>query len=798
MLTDVRLAFRQLAKSPAFTTVAILTLAIGIGASVAMFGVLRALILQPFSYPQAEQLVQVWSNEGQPLSTPDYFDVAEQMTSFAEFGVYSPQASNLGGENPQALRSVGSTSGVLRAFGVVPALGRLIEAADEAKGAAPVVVLSHALWRDVFGGDPALVGRMVRIDGRPTTVVGIMPADFEFAAPWMQGESAQAWFPLGIQRGDGDRGSHWICGLARLKPGVPIATADAELKAIGARLSATYPNSNTHKPFFLRSLHQEMTRRVGSQVWLLFGAVVLVLVVACANVASMLLARSARRHAEIGVRIALGATRAQIVRLSLTESLLLAAAGMLAGLGLAAAGLQGLRAFAPVSDARKAAMVLDGGVVAFAAGLALLTALLAGLPPALAALRVSVSDLLRTEGRGATGSRTRHHLLRALIVAQVAVAFMLANGAALFSASYAKLLDDNRALATDRVLSMELNLRGERYADKETRARFMERLAEEIAALPGVTAAGITTKLPLEGGSNTSILVNNEVFDPAADRPLAEVSSITPGYFAAAGVALLRGRTLEPGDSQGEIAGAVVNRALADKCWPGQDPLGKLIRGNDANPWFTARVVGVVENVRQWGAAHEPNPEIYWTTDRAWGRTMFLIVHSPQPAARLVPALRHQIARLDPDLPLARIRTFQTVVDEAMKGQHVVTTLIDGFMAAALGLVALGLYGTLSYHVLQRTREIGVRLAIGASRRDVLRLVFRQGAAWAVAGILIGAGGSFALASALRALVYGVDTFNAVTPLLAAGTVLVAALVACGLPAWRAARVDPIVALRAD
>jgi len=798
MLTDVRLAFRQLAKSPAFTTVAILTLAVGIGASVAMFGVLRALILQPFSYPQAEQLVQVWSNEGQPLSTPDYFDVAEQMTSFAEFGAYSPQAGNLGGENPQALRSVGCTSGVLRAFGIAPALGRLIEAADEAKGAAPVVVLSHALWRDAFGGDPALVGRTVRIDGRPTTVVGIMPADFEFAAPWMQGESAQAWFPLGIQRGDGDRGSHWICGLARLKPGVPIATADAELKAIGARLSATYPNSNTHKPFFLRSLHQEMTRRTGSQVWLLFGAVVLVLVVACANVASMLLARSARRHAEIGVRIALGATRAQIVRLSLTESLLLAAAGMLAGLVFAAAGLQGLRAFAPVSDARKAAMVLDGGVAAFAAGLALLTALLAGLPPALAALRVSVSDLLRTEGRGATGSRTRHHLLRALIVAQVAVAFMLANGAALFSASYAKLLEDNRALATDRVLSMELNLRGERYADKENRARFMERLAEEIAALPGVAAAGSTTKLPLEGGSNTSILVNDEVFDPAADRPLAEVSSITPGYFAAAGVALLRGRTLEPGDSQGEIIGAVVNRALADKCWPGQDPLGKLIRGNDVNPWFTARVVGVVENVRQWGAAHEPNPEIYWTTDRAWGQRMFLIVHSPQPAARLVPALRHQIARLDPDLPLARIRTFQTVVDEAMKGQHVVTTLIDGFMAAALGLVALGLYGTLSYHVLQRTREIGVRLAIGASRRDVLRLVFRQGAAWTVAGILIGAGGSFALASALRALLYGVDTLNAVTPFLAAGIVLGAALLACGLPAWRASRVDPIVALRAD
>ena len=797
-MQDLRFALRTLAKSPAFVAISILTLAVGIGASTAMFSSLRALVVEPFSFPHAEQLVMVWSGDGWPLSSPDYLDLHEQATSFTDFGVYSPRRVNLGGENAQSVPGVICTPGVLRAFGLPPALGRFLTDADGDKGAPPVAVISNALWRQSFAGDPGLVGRTIRLNGGDVTVVGIMPPNFEFVAPWMRTETCEVWLPLQIKRGDGDRGSHWICGLARLKDGVSVAAADAEIKAIGKRLTAAYPETNTKKHFLVRSLHDEMTRFVGSRVWMLFGAVILVLLVACANVASMLLARNARRQGEFGVRIALGAARSHIIRLALTESLLLALAGAVGGLIIAYLGVRVLQTIAPVSDARKAAMTLNGGVLAFSLGLTLLTAVLAGLPPAFAALRISITDLLRSEGRGASGSRARHHLLRGLIIGQIALAFVLANGAALFSASYTRLLAANEKLATQFVLSAELDLRGARYADKEARARFCDLLAARAAALPGVTAAGTTTKLPLEGGSNTGILVKDQVFDPAAERTLAEVSSITPGYFAAAGIARLRGRTLEPGDGKGESIGVVVNQALADTCWPGKDPLGLIIRGNNPKPWFTARVVGVVENVRQWGPETPAKPEIYWTPDRAWGEAAYLVVRSTRPAAQLAGALRREVAQLDPDLPLSQVRTLQEVVNDATQGQRVVTGLVDFFMAVALGLVAVGLYGTLSYHVLQRTREIGVRMAIGAGRGEIVALVFRQGAGWVLAGVAIGAAGALGLATLLRSMVYGINPLNPVTLLVGAGAVGLAALLACWLPARKASRVDPMIALRAE
>ncbi len=798
MLQDLHLALRSLAKTRGFAAVAVLTLAVGIGASTAMFSVLRALVITPFTYPQADRLVQVWSGDYWPLSTPDSFDLRDQVTSFAEFGVYSPQPANLGGEKPKPVACVLASAGVLRAFGVPPVHGRWLEPADEAKGAPPVAVISHALWQQSFGGDPGLVGRTIRLNGGPVTVVGIMPAGFEFVAPWMRTASCQVWLPLQLQRGEGDRGSHWLCGVGRLKPGIAPAAADAEIKAIGARLTAAYPDTNTNKHFLVRPLREEMTRDVGRRVWLLFGATALVLLAACANVGSMLLARGARRQGEFGVRMALGAARRHLIRLALAESLVLAGAGAIAGLVLAWLGIDFLKAATPASDARKAAMILDGGVVAFALGVTLLTALLAGLPPALAATRISVAGLLRTDSRSAAGSRARHRTLRGLVVGQVAAAFILASGAALFSASYLKLLAANDRLATEFVLSAEINLRGERYAEKDARVRFCDQLVERVAGLPGVAAAGITSKLPLEGGSNTNILVNDEVFDPKVSRPLVEVSALTGRYFAAAGLGLLRGRELEPTDAKGDTVGVVVNRVLADQCWPGQDPLGKIIRGNNAKPWFTARVVGVVESVRQWGPEMDPRPELYWTQDRAWGQTIHLVVRSPQPASPLADALRREVAALDPDLPLGHVRTLQQVVNDATQSQRVVATLVDCFMAAALGLVAVGLYGTLSYHVLQRTREIGVRMAIGAGHGDIARMVFRQGAGWVLAGILLGSAGALGLAALVRAMVFGISPFNPVPLGAGAAAVAIAALLACWVPARRAANVDPNEALRAE
>jgi predicted permease len=390
-------------------------------------------------------------------------------------------------------------------------------------------------------------------------------------------------------------------------------------------------------------------------------------------------------------------------------------------------------------------------------------------------------------------------MLRALVIAQVAVAFVLANGAVLFSASYLRLVADNQVLDTEAVISTQINLRGPRYKENEDRVRFWNELVARVQALPGVTQAAITSKLPLEGGSNTGALVNDEVYDPTQRRMNVERSSVTSDYFATMGLRLVRGRNLGPEDREGEIRGVVVNQALVAKAWPNKEPLGEIIRANmPAKPWYVVRVVGVVEDVKQWGADAAVQPEMYTTPEGHWGNTVNLVVRSAQPVTQLVPLLRAEVAALDPELALREIRTMHEVVNSATQGQRAIAGLVNFFMATALGLVAVGLYGTLSYHVQQRTREIGVRVAIGALKADIVRLVFAQGGRWVAVGLVLGIGGSVALSFALKSLVYKMQGLAAAPLLLAAGAVGVAAVVACWLPARRAAHLDPLEALRAD
>jgi predicted permease len=760
-----------------------------------MFSTIRALALKPYSSPNGDRLVHLWAHGDQALSTHDYFDIREQAASFAELGIYVPGNVNLGGDRPETVHGVSCTPGVLRAFGVAPELGRWLEQADEQKGAPLVAVISYRLWQEWLAGDRKAIGRALRLNGTNVTVVGVMPASFEFTSPWMQTVTCEIWRPLQLQR-DSDDG--WWCAIGCLKEGVTLAAAGAEIKAIGARLNATRPAPIARRPFQVNSLCFEMIRYGISDAWMVSCATLLLLQVACANVASMLLARSFQRHGEFGVRIALGATRGQILRLAFSESLLLSLAATLSGAGLAAASLHYLRFLADASIARQAAMVLDGHAFAFAAGLSVLTGLFAGFPPALAAWRISVTDLLRTDSRGAAGSSSRHRLLRGLIVTQVAMAFILANLAVLFSASYAKMLAANASIATDYVLSAELNLCDARYAKSDAQSRFCEELAERAAVLPGVVAAGTTTDLPLEWGSSASILANDEVFDPAVQRPSVVFSAITPGYFAAANIPFLKGQNIQASDVGNYNMGVVVNRAFAEKYWPKQDPLGKIIRANSVKPWFHAHVVGVVESVRQWGVKSEPQPQMYWPADRAWTTTVFLIVRSSRPGAFLTPGLRDVVAKLDPDLPLSRVRTFKTIVREAAKGDRGIAAVTNFCMVVSIGLAAIGLYGTLSYHVLQRTREIGVRMALGAARRDVLRMVFQQGFGWVLIGITIGVGGVLASATSLRAMLYDINSINPLSLAASTGAVAIAATLACWLPACRASRVQPMEALRCE
>ncbi len=800
MLSDLRLSLRALSKSRGFALIAVLTLAVGIGTSTAIFSALRALVLSPFQYPEADRIVHVWSDDSWPLSPADAIDVREQTTSFSAFGVYQPQSVNVGHENAQSVTGVTATAGVLRAFGVRPLLGRWLEPADDEVGAPPVVVLSHGLWRQLFAGDPAAIGQPLRLNGTDATVVGVMPPDFEFVSPWLRTADCQLWMPRAFDdKEKTQRDSHYLLGIARLRDGVTIAGADAEVKTLGRRLTELYPNSNTRKPLLVRSLHTEMTKDLGGQVWTLFGAVALVLLVACGNVASMLLARSARRQGEFAVRVALGASRGDLMKLALTESLVLALAGAALGVGLAFAGVEVLRTIAPVTDARKAAIAVDAAALGFAICATLVTALLAGLPPAFAAMRTSLATVLRSDARGAVGSPSRHRMLRSLIVIQVALAFVLANGAVLFSSSYLKLVEENQLLATDSVVTAQVALRGPRYKENADRVRFWYAFTERLQALPGVSHAAITSKLPLEGGSNTNALVNDETYDPTQPRMQVERSSVTEDYFAAMGLRLLRGRGLRPEDREGEIRGVVVNQQLVDRAWPDKDPLGEILRGNTPDkPWYVARVVGVVENVKQWSADAPMQPEMYLTPEGHWGNTAHLVLRTSLPVAQFGPLLRRELAAIDGELALKDLRTMRAVVGRSTQSQRAVAGLVNFFMATALGLVAVGLYGTLSYHVQQRTREIGVRIAIGAPKSEIARLVFAQGGRWVAAGLALGLAGSLGLSSALKSIVYRMEGIAAPPLLLAAVTVGLAALVACWLPARRAARLDPLEALRAD
>lgn len=799
-MTELRQAFRSLRKCPGFCATAVLTLALGICASTTMFSVLKALVIRPFSYPESEQIVQLWSRDegGQPLSQLDYFDIKDRSRSYQSLGGYSVRSFNIGGEQPQAVRGVACTDGVLPAYGVAPAQGRWFTDEEEKRGA-EVVVLSDSLWKTSFGGDRDLVGRQVRIDGKNTTVVGIMPADFEFSSPWMRTESCMLWKPLHLERGKGNRDGHWLCTVARLKSRISVGEADAELKAIGAQLKAEHPDTNSQKPLNVRSLKAEIARGLGaSYVWFLSGAVVLVLLVGCANVAGMLLSRNIQRQGEFGVRIALGASRLQVMKISLAESFLLALAGGLLGVLLSLLATDAVSSMIPATEARKAAIAVDWRVLVFASVIGLLSTLLSALPSLLASRRLATGVRLQGDSRSATQSRERHLTLKTLIVGQVALAFVLAYAAVLFSSGYAAILAANRSLASEYVVVARVSPRGDRYAKVEQRTQLWFSLAERLSSIPGVSAAGLTNKLPLEGGSNATILVNDEVFDPTADRTSSEISSVTSGYFPAVGLTLLKGRNLLPSDAKPSNFGILVNRTLAERCWPGRDPIGKAVRGNGAKPFFTAEVVGVVEDVRQWGANESVQPELYWPPDRSWSVDFFVVLRSDRPADQLVPTLRKTIAAFDPDLPIAGVRTLREVVNQSVQGHRSVMQLVDVFMGLSLLLVAVGVYGTLTYQVMRRVREIGVRMALGAESGQIQRLVVGQGTLLVLLGSTLGIAAALSLNQILRSLVYDRGPLELGSLSLALALVAVVALLAAWLPARRAARMDPVEALRAD
>ena len=804
LINDIKYGIRQLWKSPGFTVVAVMTLGLGIGATVTLFSVFKAWVFNPFPYPDADRIVHVWSNvskdsEG-PLSESDFLDIRERNKSFSDIAAYTLERVDLGGDRPESIHAVRTTAGLLRVFGMQPVLGRFFDKTDEDNSESiPVAIISYGLWERLFACDREVIGKILRLNKQDTTIVGVMPANFEFYTSRQEGRSYDIWLPRMLR--SQNRGSQWLLCMARLKESVSFEEAEVEIKTIGSQLAAEYPDTNQSKPFCLRSHHEEITRNAKGSMWFLFATVVLLLLIACANVASMLLARGTERQAEFSLRFAIGARRSDMLRLLFTESFLLAILGSASGILLAGFGLTFVKRFVPqatIIESQRLALRIDGIVLMFSIGLALLTALLFGLLPAFTAAQNKVTEMIKQGGRSQTGSRIRHRFLRYLVIGQIALVLAIANCSILLSKSYLNVMNVNQLLVSEHVLTSNINLRGECYNSTEAREQFWNQLIERVDAISGVNYAAAGTNIPLEGSFSCPIIQNEKSVDPSMypSLPLAEISYISPDYFKSFGIPLIQGRPPQKMDNEGEFIGVAVNRALAKALWPEQDPIGKMFKPPFPDSFFKAQVVGVVEDVRQWGAEVPALPQVYFPFQSGRMNGGTLVIRTTAKANAFVPLLRQELAQIDPDLLVVDIRTMKQALESSTSGRRFYTIATNAFMGLALAVTVVGIYGTLSYNLMQRKREIGVRIALGALRGNILGFVVRQAGLLLVAGLTIGLALTAALSFVLRSLVYDISPLNPLFLLLGLGIISIVSCLASLLPAIRATRIDPMEALR--
>jgi putative ABC transport system permease protein len=813
-MNDFKFAFRQLLKNPGFTAVAVLTLALGIGANTAIFSVVNAVLLRPLPYPESERLV--WMGERganfpvMSISYPNFTDWLAQQNVFEHLGVYNWTSYSLtdGGE-PVRLDVSRVSAGALTALRVRPALGRVFTADDDKPGANPTVVLSHELWQNRFGGAPDILNHSISLDARPFTVIAVMPADFAFP------NRVDVWVPVGLsanESGYRSRGNHpGLFGVARLKPGVTIEQARAEMDTIAVRLEQQYPDSNKKVRVRISPLiENSVSANARVALWTLLGAVGMVLLIACGNVANLLLARAAARQREMAVRAALGAGRWRIVRQLLTESLVLAVTGGALGLLLANWGLRLLLAVSGNSIPRASEINLSLGVLTFTAALCVVTGILFGLAPAWQASRPDVQDALKETARGTTGGRAR--LRHALVVSEVALTLILLVGAGLMLRSFHRVQTLDPGFSHERVLSFRLDLSRTKYPTNEQQTAFFQQLAERLRALPGVQAVAFSSQIPLaQNGWQTSFTIEGQPAPPPGEGPSMEVTAVSPDYFRALGIPVLRGRSFTEQDSsdhlrnlpeprEGERRPSPMNVIIVDeefvrRHWPNEDPIGQRVRANGA----TMTVIGVVRRVKIRGLDEQGGfVQAYFCALQSPARGRTVAVKTTLPPETLMAAARQQVLALDPGQPIHSVRTLEELRDRSLQGRRVGVTLLGIFAGVGLALAVIGLYGVLAYAVTQRTREIGIRMALGAQRGDVLSLVIRQGMKLAFIGAMLGMLGALGLTRWLTALLYEIKPTDPLT-LLATPLLLIAvALLACWLPARRAAKVHPMEALRCE
>jgi predicted permease len=804
---DLRYGARQLLKKPTFAAIVIGTLAVGIGANTAIFSVLKGVFLDPLPYHEPHRLTFIWHGETDgtccgPLSGPDFLDFRATTETFEDMAVLTTRGTNLTGDgDPAMVLGAKITPSMFSLLGVQPARGRSFTASDEL-GDGRVVILSDGLWRNRLGADPEIVGTTIEVNGGPHTVLGVLPPGFTVPTPWYLNRMHDVYFPFLREETDQGRDSHWLLAIGRLKPGVSVETGDAELKSIAKTLEEQYPETNLEKTAYVHSMHERLVGRVGTQLIMLLCAAGFMLLIVCGNVASLLLARATGRQTEMAIRAAVGAGRTRIIKQLLTESLLLSVLGGAAGVALAVWAMTFLRTVIPADIPRVANIGIDGTVLGYALVISILTGIAFGLAPALSASRADLTESLK-EGRGSQRGGSRRNLLRgALVAGQFALALVLANGAALMVQSYLQFRGQEQGFDPENVLTVNVSLQGERYEDLWTRDNFLRQTIDRIAAIPGVLRVGATSKLPLNGGTNGSVWTEDNPERPLSGSfgPLIEFSRVSGDYFGTMGIRLLAGRLPIADDSVSTSPGTIINQEMANRLWPDQNAVGKRYSFRTEPPtWMT--VVGVVEDVRQWGPYRNARAEHYLPyTAPGWasGYRMYLMVKTDVNPLSIVRQVRQAVLAVDPDQPISEIQTMAGVLSDQFAGQRFNTLLVGIFAAIALMLVAAGIYGVVSFFVVQTSHEIGIRMALGAGRARVLGLTLARGLKLAGIGAVIGVGGVFASTRVIRSMLYGASPVDIATLIAGVFTLIGVGVFASLVPARRAARVSPVTALRTE
>ncbi|MGE6761344.1 ABC transporter permease [Corallococcus interemptor] len=807
LLQDLRLALRRLRHSPTFTVVAVATLALGIGANVAIFSVVHAVLLRPLPLRDDARLVRLFSVGRQgpgPTSPPDLKDLGEQTRAFEGLAGVAPAMVTLGADrteaSPMKVQAGLVTAGFFQVLGPRVQLGRALQAGDDVPGAPQVAVLSHALWQRRFGGSPDVLGRTLNLGGPlPWTVVGVMAPGFDFPS------HAELWTPVvqdaSLTKPEA-RGAHWLEVYGRLAPGVSLATARADAAAVAKSLAARYPATNEDMGASVEPLRDVLLGPVRPSLLLLLGAVGLVLLIACANLMHLLLARAASREGETSVRLALGASRGRIARELLVESALLSVLGGGAGLLAAMWALDALAAFGPRDIPRIDEVSLDGTVLAFTAGLSVFTTLLFGLVPAWQTSRVELARVLRASGEGAGGAAHHHRTRAALIVAETALAVLLLVSAGLLLRSFVHLRQVDPGFQPEGVLTVKLELPPFRYAfGSAAPAAFYDGLLERLRALPGVSAAGAMGGLPMEGKRWTlAVRDPRRPVAPGTEPWQASIRVVTPGALEALRVPVLRGRGLLPEDRGAGGRAVVINAEAARRFWPGEDPLGRTLDtdmdwGNGA---FGGRVVGVVANLATEGLAAPAAPEVFIPYEQARSTEMTLVLRTTGEPLALVRAVRAEVRGMDANLALGSVRTLASVVDGTVAPLRFYLLLASVFAGLALVLAAVGLYGVVAYAVVQRTRELGIRMALGARAGQLMGMVLSHYLRLTAVGLVLGLGLAWGASRALSHLLNGVRPTDPLTYGLVVAVLGAVAFLAALLPARRAAHVPPAVVLRAE